>query len=608
MRVPLSFVVAVVSGSVGLAACTPKPPSAQPVVEDFLAAVAAQNFDGAAALTDRPGEVSAQVAGSWSGLQAEGLRAEVVSVKAQDTIATATYELVWDLPRDREFRYEASMTLNRVNGEWGIRWQPAALHPRLASNQHLELRAIQAPKSSVVSSDGAEVLVHGTVLRVLVNLDEVQDRAATARAIAAAFMEAHHANEYVRLVDVTALTANLQEASGVYSVATVNMVEGAMVRERLRSVPGVVFNEEAAMVPTEPGFAPDIISRVASLVSEDLSGTNGWQVATVTPDGVQVEALEKHDPVVRPAVKVSLDHRVQLAAEEAVNTRKDAKTMLVAMRASTGEVLAIAQSDLADAEGDLALNGQYPPGSTMKIITAAAGMQHHGLQPGSIVPCPGTMNIYGRVVTNYNNFSLGSAPLQQAFARSCNTTFADISTQLDAGQLKATGAEFGLGVDYSIPGLTTITGSIPVGETALEKTEAGYGQGLTLVSPFGMALVSATAATGRTPTPTLISGHETTTDQELVNPPAEVIEHLRQLMGAVTEPGGTAAGMAAQANGKVFAKTGEAEITGGSHAWFTGYRGDIAFATLIVLGGGSEHAVAVTDSFFTRLDELGGVG
>ena len=82
MRVPLSFVVAVVSGSVGLAACTPKPPSAQPVVEDFLAAVAAQNFDGAAALTDRPGEVSAQVAGSWSGLQAEGLRAEVVSVKA----------------------------------------------------------------------------------------------------------------------------------------------------------------------------------------------------------------------------------------------------------------------------------------------------------------------------------------------------------------------------------------------------------------------------------------------------------------------------------------------------------------------------------------------
>lgn len=608
MRIPLSFVVAVALSAVGLVACTPKPPSAQPVVEEFLEDVVAQNFEAAAALTDKPEEVATQVGESWSRLQAEGLRAEVTEVKAQDTIATATYELVWHLPRDREFRYEASMTLNRINGEWGIRWQPAALHPRLAANQLLELRAIAAPKSSVVSSDGAEVLVHGTVLRVLVNVEETEDRAYTARRVSAAFAEANRANEYVRTVDATALTANLQEATGVYSVAALPMAQGAQVRESLADVPGVVFNEEAAMVPTDPGFAPDIISRVASLVSEDLAGTNGWQVAAVTPEGAFIESLEKHDPVVRPAVQVSLDHKVQTAAEEAVNLRQDMQTMLVAVRASTGEVLAIAQSDKADEAGDLALNGQYPPGSTFKIITAAAGMQYQGLVPDSTVPCPGTMNIYGRVVTNYNNFSLGNAPLTRAFARSCNTTFADISTQLDKGVLKATGAEFGLGVDYNIPGLTTITGTIPEGETALEKTEAGYGQGLTLVSPFGMALVAATAATGHTPTPTLISGHETTTDQEPADPPLAVVEQLRQLMAAVTEPGGTAAGMASQANGKVFAKTGEAEITGGSHAWFTGYRDDIAFATLIVMGGGSEHAVAVTDSFFTRLDELSGVG
>ena len=59
-----------------------------------------------------------------------------------------------------------------------------------------------------------------------------------------------------------------------------------------------------------------------------------------------------------------------------------------------------------------------------------------------------------------------------------------------------------------------------------------------------------------------------------------------------------------RAGGKIYGKTGEAEITGGSHAWFTGYRDDIAFATLIVMGGGSESSVAVTDKFFTRLDEL----
>ena len=64
--------------------------------------------------------------------------------------------------------------------------------------------------------------------------------------------------------------------------------------------------------------------------------------------------------------------------------------------------------------------------------------------------------------------------------------------------------------------------------------------------------------------------------------------------------GGSGSGVASA--GEVYAKTGEAEINGGSHSWLTGYRGDLAFATLIVLGGGSEHATSVTNTFFQNLD------
>ena len=46
--------------------------------------------------------------------------------------------------------------------------------------------------------------------------------------------------------------------------------------------------------------------------------------------------------------------------------------------------------------------------------------------------------------------------------------------------------------------------------------------------------------------------------------------------------------------GEVFGKTGEAEFPGGSHSWFAGYRGDLAFAALIVGGGSSEYAVRMT--------------
>lgn len=603
-RQPIAAILVAVIGAVFLAACTPKPKSAEPVVEEFFAKIAAGDFSSAAALTDQPDKVAEVLEETFTGLQAEAMTATITQTDAKETIATANYQLHWQLPKDRSLDYETTMTLNKVNDAWLIRWQPTALHPKLGANQHLELRAVNAQRASVVSSDGAEILAPGTVYRLLVDVNKVTDRKVAASNIAAALNAASQQDALVVPINAQELSDSLSEANGVYSVATINKQSASGIMEQLAGEPGVSFNEEAALVSKDPGFAPDIISRVAALVNEDLQGANGWQVAVVTHDGALIEDVEYHEAKAAPVVKVSLDHNVQQAAEEAVNKRPDMQAMMVAIRPSTGEILAVAQTDKADEQGDLALSGQFPPGSTFKIVTASAGIQDSALNPDSIVPCPGTMNLYGRTVTNYNGFSIGNAPLRQAFARSCNTTFADISTQLQPGQLKDIGKQFGLGIDYDVPGLTTITGSIPQGDTPLERTEAGYGQGLTLVSPFGLALVSATAAHGSTPTPTLVSGFETTQNETSTPPALQTIEQLRELMGAVTEPGGTAAGM--RAGGKIYAKTGEAEITGGSHAWFTGYRDDIAFATLIVLGGGSESAVSITDNFFVKLDELTG--
>jgi len=55
--------------------------------------------------------------------------------------------------------------------------------------------------------------------------------------------------------------------------------------------------------------------------------------------------------------------------------------------------------------------------------------------------------------------------------------------------------------------------------------------------------------------------------------------------------------------GAVFGKTGEAEFAGGSHSWFTGYRGDLAFASLIIGGGSSEYAVRMTKLMFDGLPD-----
>lgn len=586
----------------GLVACTPKPASVDPVVEDFLNSIENRDVETASSLTDSSALASVAINDTWTGLQAEGLDAQLDSVDLNDTVATATYTMNWDLPRNRDLSYQASMTLTRFGDDWTISWHPSVLHPELSTSQHLELRAINAERASVVSSDGADILVPGTVYRLLVDLDQVTDLNPTVNRIVTVVNAAHERDSQVQRLNAEELSRNLKDASGRFSVMTINEREGVNVKNELANTPGIIMNPEAAMVNIDPDFAPDIISRVARVVEEELEGANGWEIATVTPDGVAMKTLERHEAEEAPAVRISLDHDVQQAAEEAVNLRRDMQTMLVAIRPSTGEILAVAQSDLADREGDLALSGQYPPGSTFKIISAGLGIEDQGLTPDSIVPCPGSMNLYGRTVNNYNQFSLGNVPLELAFARSCNTTFADISTKADPGELKEIGRSFGLGMNYEIPGINTVTGSIPEGETPLERTEAGYGQGLTLASPFGMALVSATVAAGKTPNPTFISGHETKDSGDAKPLKKETIDQLRRVMRAVVLPGGTAGGM--RAGGEIYGKTGEAEITGGSHAWFTGYRDDIAWATLVVLGGGSEAAVAVTDEFLVRLDEL----
>ncbi|SER41148.1 penicillin-binding transpeptidase domain-containing protein [Corynebacterium cystitidis] len=581
-------------------ACTPKPNSAEPTAQEFIDALARHDTDAIAALVDDSAAATGTIDATFSGLQAEGLTTELTGVEQDENLATAHFSLRWQLPRQRELAYDTSMILTQTDEEWTVRWQPSVLHPSLGAHQHLELRPVQAEKASVISSDGVELLKPGVAYRLLVDTDAMRRAPETAHAISTALAEAHDRDGAVPTRKAGQLTVELENAAGVYSVAMIPQAQGPAVAEALAGEPGVRLNEEAAMVNADPTFAPDIMARVGRIVGDDLDGANGWRVAKVNQEGAAMEDVEFHEPDPAPAVRISLDHNLQRAAEAALEPVAGQQAVIVAVRPSTGQILAIAQTPAADREGNIGLMGQYPPGSVFKIITAAAGLERQGLSTSAIVPCPGTMDIYGRVVTNYAGFSLGSVPLQRAFANSCNTTFADMSTKLEPGELQEVGKQFGLGVDYDIPGLDTMTGSIPEGVTPLERTEAGYGQGYDLSSPFGLAMVAATAANGVTPVPYLIEGQETVVNEQVPPLSPDTIEGVRQMMRSVVTEG-TARGMSA--GGEIHGKTGEAEINEGSHSWFAGYRDDIAFATLVVLGGGSEAAVAVTDRMLINYDQ-----
>jgi len=602
MKKLFALVATVSLAATGVVACTPKPVSAQPVAEEFIEGMESRNNEGLEELTDSPDDATQALDDTYSGLQAEGLDIELEGVKQDETVATADYKVTWDLPKDRSLSYTTQMTLTKAEDEWTVRWKPSIIHPDLGAHQHLELRALEATRASVVSSNGVELMSPGLNYRVIVDTSSLSDVRPTASKVSSALAAAHREDDSIAEVDAKELAEKLEKADSAYSVGLYTEEQESVIRAKMEGMDGVRINEEPALVTRDRGLAPDLLSRVRSAVNDELDGETGWSIAVVNENGAALSDVEKHAPEAAPSIKVGLDYDVQRAAQEAVDQRSDAQAMLVAIRPSNGDILAVAQTEKADEDGDVALQGQYPPGSVFKILTAAAGVDKQDLTTDTIVPCPGTMDIYGRVVTNYNAFSLGNVPLSQAFAQSCNTTFADISTKLAPGELKETGKKFGFGVDYEIPGLTTTTGSIPEGKEVLERTEAGYGQGYDLASPFGMAMVSASVAAGKTPTPKLIEGRETKASDKPAQISEDVLNNVRGMMRQVVTSG-TARGM--QAGGTIYGKTGEAEINEGSHAWFTGYReeDDIAFATLVVLGGGSESSVAITDNFLQKLDD-----
>jgi len=290
--------------------------------------------------------------------------------------------------------------------------------------------------------------------------------------------------------------------------------------------------------------------------------------------------------------------QMQKAAQAAVDTQQ-APAMLVAIQPSSGDILAVAQNAAAGTE-PTALNGLFPPGSTFKIATATALLEAGVANPATVVPCPGVTTVGQRTIENDNGFELGDVPLHTAFARSCNTTFAEQSAKLPPAALPAAANQFGLGADFDIPGITTEAGSVPDPANNAEQVEDSIGQGRVQASCFGMALVATTVAAGEARAPRLWRDLQTTVTTSYQAPPSGVTASLRSMMREVVTSG-TATALAS--NGTVFGKTGTAEVggTAAPHGWFAGYRGDLAFATVVVNAGTSKTAVNVTGTFLGAL-------
>ncbi|MGP3976673.1 penicillin-binding transpeptidase domain-containing protein [Streptomyces sp. 8N114] len=339
---------------------------------------------------------------------------------------------------------------------------------------------------------------------------------------------------------------------------------------------------------TYPTLA-DVIRDIGKRYGDKTDGSPGVQTRIVDSKGKTKSVLRQLSKPTPGKLKTTLDAKVQRAAEAAV--RGKPKASVVAVKPSTGEILAIANSP---AKGfNSALRGSLAPGSTMKVVTTAMLLDKGITSPGKPHPCPKYSTYGGWKFQNLDKFQIKNGSFAQSFARSCNTAFITQAPKLKDDDLTKEARDvFGIGLNWKT-GTGTFDGSVPVQSDA-QMASSLIGQGGVRMNPLTMASVSATVQNGAFKQPFLVSASldkRTLAKASRAMKPG-VQKDLKALM-KLTATSGTAAKALSGLSGDVGGKTGSAEVDGQKkpNAWFTAYSGDIASAAVVPASGhGGDNA------------------
>lgn len=362
------------------------------------------------------------------------------------------------------------------------------------------------------------------------------------------------------------------------------------------SVPILAADRSRIDTPDAPRSVRQLAGSLRTRFRDWLSVGRPTRIELIE-DGKPVKTLAENSARQRRPLTTTLDLRVQRAGADAL-TLTEKPAALVALRASTGEILASVNSR---GRFDRALMGRYPPGSTFTLVTASA-LLADGLSADQVVKCPAKQDIGGVPLRNPSSREYGSLPFRDAFAHACDTTVGALTvSSLEAERLAKVAGDFGFGAPID-PGVPAVRADFPVPEDDAALASASIGQGRVLASPLNMAAVAAAIAHGIWQPPRLVPAENVPTDGEARRPlEPSVTKALRSLLPAVVSedparavrfPRGTAG------------KAGSAEHGSGKKlSWFIGYRDDLAFSVVVEGGGeGSAMAAPIAARFLRGLE------
>jgi len=598
----------------GLGACTGGGADERQDVADALAAAIASGdftdvpLDGATAT--EAGELRAAAYAGLDPWTPEVAAAPVAVDEADEDAASTELTFTWDVDAsDTDWTYATHASLVRVDDAWRVRWSTMLLAPSLATDEALAVHRVQAERADVLGAGDAVLVEDRPVWRIGIDKTRVtpEETDAAARGLAAALgadPEAYAAQvaaagerAYVEAIvvrdgDPAYDVAALQALPGVNALAT--SLPLAPTRAFARPVLGTVGEATAEIVEESEGavVAGDLtgLGGLQKQFDAQLRGLPGLTVVAASEGSAEERELFHVEPQAGEPLRTTLDPAVQQAAEDVVARVTGSASAVVAIRPSTGEILAAASGPGGGGMSTATL-GLYAPGSTFKIASSLA-LLRAGLTPDSTVTCPATATVDGREFSNYPGYpadALGDITLRTAVAESCNTAFLTAAGQAPQQALADAAAALGI-VDGADLGFAGTLGSVPTDdEGGTDHAASMIGQARVQATPLGMATVAASVVAGARVTPRLVLDEATPTPAPEVAAPLTTAEAgaLRSMMRSVVTDGG---GDFLQdvPGAEVIAKSGTAQYGSGdelaNHAWMIAGYGDLAVAVFVETG------------------------
>jgi penicillin-binding protein 2 len=395
-----------------------------------------------------------------------------------------------------------------------------------------------------------------------------------------------------------------------------------------------------------------------------LRGQSGGQQVEVDALGRRVRVLHEVTDVPGYTMRLTLDRQLQ---ESAFDALKGKEGTIVALDVQSGAILALASTPAFDpntfARGikseewsalikdrlrplsNRAIQGQYPPGSTFKIIMSIAGLEEGVIQPETVIYDPGYFPFGNRSFRDWKKGGHGTVNLHKAIVESCDTYFYQLGPKLGIDRIAKWARAFGLGEKTGVSLDDEKSGVIPDTEWKRkryrqpwfpgETVSVAIGQGYVTVTPLQLAnMMAAVANGGKLYRPRIVSKIESVDGATIreygpelirtIELKPDTLNRVRNALADVVKGAGGTGGMARSPVVEIAGKTGTAQVVemkGGyvkteqltyfnrDHAWFVAYapvdNPQMAIAVLIEHGGhGGDAAAPMAKKVFEKFIEL----